>query len=159
VVGVQDDVARWVGGAGLVLSLASLALTWYLWQRGGPVLRVTAFVKAESASIHIEVISVGRLPATVRAIELRDQTVLNPQASRSDRTVLVRWTMPVVPLDRDGNELTLPVEDLAPTAYLQADVPIGEVITKAQGAPRISVVAMAWRGDNVVSSSGALRIR
>ena len=155
---MQDDFARWVAAAGLLLGAVSLFLTWYLWQRGGPKLRVTAFVKAEAASIHIEVTSVGRLAATVRAIELRDQTLINPQAS-SQNNVVVRWTMNVLPRDRDGAVIVLPKEDLAPTAYLEADVPIAEVIERAQGAPQISLVAFAWRGDGVVSSSRALRIR
>lgn len=159
VMDMQDDIARWIGGAGIAIGIASLALTWYLWQRAGARLRVTAFVKAESASVHIEVTSVGRLPATVRAIDLQERTVLNPQATRDNRSILARWTMPVTPRDADGVDLSMPVEDLAPTAYLQADVPISEVITKSQGAPSISVVALATRGDNVISSSRAVRIR
>src|SRR5439155_13131564 len=50
---------------GLVLAAGSLILTWYLWYRSGSKLKVIAFVRAETSTVHIEVINCGRLTATV----------------------------------------------------------------------------------------------
>jgi hypothetical protein len=67
-----DVVARITGISGLVLAVGSLILTWYLWHRSGPKMKITAFVRAETGTVHIEVINSGRLTATVRQIVLRD---------------------------------------------------------------------------------------
>jgi hypothetical protein len=73
---MEDVVARVIALAGLVIALASIGVNWYLWHRAGPELRVTAFARAESGTLHIEVANSGRLPTTVRRIELRDYFVL-----------------------------------------------------------------------------------
>lgn len=84
-----DVVARVTGITGLVLAAASLTLTWYLWHRSGPKLKVTAFVRAETGTVHIEVVNAGRLTATIKQILLRDHL---PVQTGNSRTSISRWT-------------------------------------------------------------------
>lgn len=144
-----DTVARWIGGIGVGLAAASLLLTWYLWTRSGAAIRVTAFVRAETSTVHIEVASTGRLTATVRELEIRDHWAIKtsgvspiPQPSR--------WSRPA------GADLPV---DIPPTGYLEADVSIAEIVDSARNAPQIEVRAWAQRGDGGWVKSKPVRVR
>jgi hypothetical protein len=94
-----DVVARITGISGLVLAVGGLVLTWYLWHRSGPKLKVTAFVRAETGTVHIDVSNSGRLTATVRQILLRDH--LSIPTSGAGTTAISRWALQVEPASGD----------------------------------------------------------
>jgi hypothetical protein len=135
-----------------VLAVGSLVLTWYLWHRSGPKLKVTAFVRAETGTVHIDVSNSGRLTATVRQILLRDH--LSIPTSGTGTTAISRWALQVEPASGDP----LPRE-VAPSAYLEADVDVKTVLTKADGMSTVMVMAWAQRGDNKWVRSKPLRVR
>jgi hypothetical protein len=153
---VDDPTARWIGGIGLALALLSLGLQFYQWKRSGAAISVIAFVVAESASLRIEVASTGRLPVTVRALEVRDYFAIRQSQGGGTRDVVQtsRWSVPVQPY-----EGPLP-QELAPTAFLTADVPVSGVLGQAApGAPEVSACAWARRGDGKWFSSKPVRLR
>ena len=156
---VEDVVARAVAVAGLAVAIGGIALTWWLWRRSGPAIRVSAFVRLEHGGIHIEVASTGRLTVTVRQLELRDHLVLRTSRERYETVPTSRWTMAVdLKERRPGQPTNLPI-DLGPTAYVEADVPIGEVMKYVGTATEASVAAWAQRGDGKWISSKPIRIR
>ena len=150
-----DLTARFIAIAGLALAVGSILVNWYLWHSSGPNLRVSAFVRAETGRIHIEVVSSGRLTATVRAVELRDHFTI-PAIGGGTRT-MSRWAMPAQPSGRAG-QVTLPME-LAPTDYLEADIEVRLVLAKSDGASEVNVRAWVQRGDGKWYSSRPLRLR
>jgi hypothetical protein len=148
----EDWVARGIGLAGLILSIAGLGLTAFLWWREGPRLRVTAFVRPESSAVRIEVASLGRLAVTVQLIELRDEFVLRVKSGSTTEPVS-RWSIPV-----DPGTQTLPIE-LAPTSSITADVDIPAILARAGDERSVTVTAWAQRGDGRWSSSKPVRLR
>jgi hypothetical protein len=87
---MEDTPARIIGIIGIAIGLAGLLLTAFLWRRAGPRMQVTAFVRAETGAIHVEVASTGRIPVTVRQVEIRDHfTMTMSQGGRTDPTS--RW--------------------------------------------------------------------
>jgi hypothetical protein len=58
-----------VAVAALVLSVISLAFTAYQWRRSGPAL-VVKLMGLPIFGLHVEVVSSGRLPVTVRMVQL-----------------------------------------------------------------------------------------
>jgi hypothetical protein len=147
----EDLIARAIGIAGLVLAVAGIGLTAYLWWRSGPQLKVTAFVKAETGTVHIDVSSTGRITATVRRIELRDRFVLDSSVGQTQPTS--RWAITGYP-----NGEPLP-RDLAPSAFLDCDIDVKEVLRRADGAPEVSVEAWVQRGDGRWFRSRSFRVR
>jgi hypothetical protein len=142
--GLHLSRADWA--VAVVLGLASLGLTYFLWFRSGLALEVRAFTKFEAGSIHIEVVSVGRLPATLRHLELRDEVVTN-----SSSKTLNRWVIEV-PLGAESI-------DLAPTDFFPADVDVKTVQDRSAGVPEVTLRAFATRGDGKVVSSKPVRFR
>jgi hypothetical protein len=73
-----DIVARVIGLAGLGVAVASLLLTWYLWRRSGPALDASFAPQVgraerrgfEKLVFTVDVINVGRMPATVRRVSV-----------------------------------------------------------------------------------------
>jgi hypothetical protein len=147
-----DPAARGLARAGLVVAVLGILLTWYLWRRSGASLAVTAFVRAETSSIHVEVASTGRLAATVRAIEIRDHFAVRTPQQQRPVVQNSRWTLPVT------SEASLPVE-LAPTAFIEADVQVADVLALTFGARDVEVCAWAQRGDGKWFGSKPLRLR
>lgn len=164
--GMEDVPARIIGGLGLVVAVASLGLTWYLWWRAGPRLQVSAFVRAETAAIHVEAASIGRIAVTLRQLEIRDHfTVTAPGGQPSIPTS--RWALPISP-----GRWVIPTEpdtamtvgrassvELPPTASVYVDVPVGEVLSLAGSSPAVTVAAWVQRGDGKWFSSKPLQIR
>lgn len=150
-----DPLARGLAIASLVLTLIGLIGGWILWQRSGPALRVSAFANLETSSVYVYVASTGRLPVTVRRIELRDHFVLKVEGGtgNSTTTPVSRWKIDVSP-----QQGPLP-RDLAPTAFLDAHVPITEIVGAAGDASNIVVMAWVERGDNAWTATQTVRIR
>jgi hypothetical protein len=145
-----DITARVIAIIGLVLSIAAMALTWYLWQRSGPRLSVTCFVKADAGSIRINIANKGRLAATIRAVELRDRSTIQAGGST---TFVTRWVISAQPSDAP-----LP-RSIAPTEYIEADVDAKEAFEKAGGIQAVTVQAWVQRGDNRWLYSKPVKIR
>ena len=143
----MDPTARVIAVAGVVIALGSVGLNWFLFHLGGPRLKVRAFVRAESGAVHIEVAGAGRLTATVRELELRDHLVI-PSSS-----TISRWSLPVLP-----NGQALP-RDLAPSAFLVAEVDVKQVLAKAAGSQEVNVRAWCQRGDGKWYFSPVVRVR
>jgi hypothetical protein len=131
--------ARIVGAAGVLFAICSLGATLYLWLRSGAVVRVKAFIRPESGSVHIEATNSGRLTATIKRLELREHIVLKVMGGGGGTTTFSQWAMPV-----KMNEANSTVE-LSPTAYIEIDYPVQEVLAKAAGAPTVTVAAWAQR--------------
>ena len=93
--GPVDLPARIIVVLGLLVAIAAVILTYYLWHRSGPDLKVNAFVRPETGSIRIDVIST----AMVRHIGLRDRVVITiPTGQGDSRTSSFhRWAMNVAP--------------------------------------------------------------
>ena len=125
---LEDWSARFIGGAGVLIAVGSLLLTLYLWLRSGPVVRVSAFVRPETGMIRIEVANTGRLPATIRLLELRDQTVLKVTGGQGGTAELSRWAI-AVPLNDADTSI-----ELAPTAFVEVDYPATYALERASGA-------------------------
>jgi hypothetical protein len=149
----EDLIARGIGIAGVVLAIAGLGLTAFLWWWEGPRLRVTAFVRPESSTVRIEVASTGRLAVTLEQLELRDEFVLKIEGGSTKTEPFSRWSISV-----DLGEKTLPLE-LAPTSSITADVDIPAILMRAGDAPSVSVTAWAKRGDGRWSKSKPVRLR
>jgi hypothetical protein len=145
-----DVTARVIAIIGLVLSVAGMALTWYLWQRSGPRLGVTCFAKIDTGSIRINIVNKGRLPATIRAVELHDYMVF--QAGNS-KGVIARWAIPAQPIDGPFPR------SIAPTEYIEIDVEAKEALDKAAGSQAVTVQALVQRGDNRWLRSKPVKIR
>jgi len=96
--------------AALVLSVISLAFTGYQWRRSGPTLAIKELGSKRSGErmlLTAEIVSVGRLPATVRTVEGLTGDCNQSWSSQS-------WTgMPVESLSR-----TLPAK-LEPSDVLE----------------------------------------
>ncbi len=153
-VAASDDVlARALGAGGLLLSAASIGLTLYLWYRSGPRLQVTVFVRAETSSIHIEVSNGGRMPATVKNLELRDHLVLRLTGGGAKTAPAHRWTIRAFP-----NGVALP-QELPPSGFIDSDVEVRVVLDKAADAAEITVSAWAQRGDGKWYFSRSVRVR
>jgi hypothetical protein len=156
-----DATARILAGLSLVLALTSICVTYLLWFRSGPKLTVNAFVRAETSSLHIEVASTGRLTATLREVELRDYFVLRGRSALVTGEVTThpvsRWSVPVT-VRRAGAVQTLPV-DLPPTAFVEGDVNVKEVLAMQAGAFEVNVNAWAQRGDRKAYSSATVRVK
>lgn len=148
---MEDWIARGIGAAGVLIGLASLGLTAYHWFRSGPTLRVGAFVRPESGTLRVEVTSTGRLPATVRLIEIRDVFVLKTQQG-TETVPTSRWTVPIHPTRE------LPVT-LVPTDYIEADTDLSVVLANSGNAREVTVAAWAERGDGRWYSSKPIRLR
>ena len=117
----------------VLLAAASIGLTYFLWYRSGPHLKVTVFVRAESGTIHIEVSNTGRLGATVKNIELRDHLVVKtPNSPGPDIPALPmhRWTLLAPP-----NGAALPRE-VVPSGYIDCDVDVKKALDEAGTYPR-----------------------
>jgi hypothetical protein len=155
---MEDWFARVIGIAGVLLALLSLGLTWYLWWRAGARMRVTAFVRAETGAIHVEIASTGRIAVTVRELEIRDFfTMRTDQGGNTVPTS--RWAHPIT-----GRRVSTPSGDglpaqLEPTASAFVDVPVAELLETAGTSPTVIVAAWAQRGDGTWSSSKPLQIR
>jgi len=145
-----DVAARTIAIISLVASIAALGLTWYLWNRSGPKLAVTCFVKADTGTIRINVANKGRLAATVRTVELRDRLVIQSTGSSQ---VLNRWAISAEP---DGDPLPRSIE---PTDFLEIDVDAKAALDKADGARTVTVQAFVQRGDNKWLYSKPVKIR
>ena len=76
--------ARIIGAAGVLIAICSLGATLYLWLRSGAVVRVKAFIRPESGTVHIEATNSGRLTATIKRLELREHIVLKRRVVGSD---------------------------------------------------------------------------
>jgi hypothetical protein len=109
----------------------------------------------ERSSVYLHVTSTGRLPVTVRRIELRDHFVLKVQGGSGNQTTtpVTRWKIDVSP-----HQGPLPT-DLAPTSYIDADVVIADIVAAAGNSSDIVARAWAERGDGVWVASQSLRIR
>jgi hypothetical protein len=68
-------------------------------------------------------------------------------------TTFSQWAIPV-----KMNETNSTVE-LSPTAYIEIDYPVHEVLAKAAGASTVTVAAWAQRGDGKWHSSAPLQLR
>lgn len=148
---VEDWPARIIAAISAVISVISIAVTYALWFRSGPRLKVEAFVQAATGMVHIEVSSTGRLAATVRAVELRDETTLRP--STGSIRPLSRWSVGA------SVNRTLPA-DLAPSSYLEGDVPVQVVLDLAMRTSEVNVRAWAQRGDGQwFQSKTTVRVR
>jgi len=145
-----DVAARTIAIISLVLALAAMGLSWYLWYRSGPRLAITCFVKADTGTIRINIANAGRLPATVRRIELRDRVVIQSGGSSQ---VLSHWAISTEP---HGDSLPRPIE---PTDFLEVDVEAKAALDKADGAEAVTVQAFAQRGDNKWLHSKPIKIR
>lgn len=145
-----DVAARTIAIISLVVSVAALALTWYLWHRSGPRLAVTCFVKADTGTIRINVANNGRLSATVRSVELRDRLVIQ---SGSSSQVINRWAISAEPT---GDPLPRSIE---PTNFLEVDIDAKEALARAAGAQAVTVQAFIQRGDNKWLYSKPVKIR
>lgn len=151
----EDPTARVLGGAALVVAVASIVITYFLWYRSGPHLKPTVFVRAETSTIHIEVANTGRLGATVRNIELRDHLVLrtNPGVGEGRTSPAHRWTLIAQP-----NGSALPRE-IPPSGFIDCDVEVKKVMEEARNLSEVTVSAWAQRGDGKWYSSQPVRIR
>jgi hypothetical protein len=149
----MDPLARGLAIAGIVIALASPMLGWYLWHRSGPGLRVSAFVSAQTGTVRITVTCSGRMATTVRTIELRDWAVVS--GNQTNNTVVSRWVLAV---PADPNDPTSSVE-LAPTAYLEADVEVQKIIDNSAGIPEVTVWARVQRGDGKWYATKPFRVR
>jgi hypothetical protein len=154
----EDLLARAIALAGVALALAGIVVNWLQWHRSGPSLKVTAFVRAEAAAIRVEVASTGRLTATVRSVELREELIIPTGSGRTGTQTITRWSIVVVPTDTAPGAAPFP-RDVAPSAHIEGDVEFARALEKAQGAPEISVRAWAQLGDGKWFSSKSLRLR
>jgi hypothetical protein len=150
---VEDVPARIIGIAGVLIGLGSLGLTVFLWQRSGAVIRVKAFVRPESGTVHIEVTNTGRLAATIKRLELRDQTILKVSGGSGGEAAFSRWSIGV-PMNETDSSV-----ELAPTAYVEVDYPVHAVLDKAEGVTTVTIAAWAQRGDGKWVSSPSVQLR
>jgi hypothetical protein len=149
---LEDWPARIIAGAGVGVGLFSVALTAFLWFRSGPSVKVSAFVRAERAAVHIQVANTGRIAATIRRVELRDQTTVRGP-SGGDTATFSRWSIQVE-FSADGMAV-----ELAPTAFIEVEFPVADVLTQAAGASTVKIAAWAERGDGKWSSSKPIQLR
>jgi hypothetical protein len=150
---VEDWIARGIGLAGVAVALASICLTAFLWRWSGPRIRIEAFMKPETGSVHLSVVSTGRLTVTVRALELRDEFVLKVKGQNYRTEPISRWVIEVEPPGQP-----VPVK-LAPTEYLEADVDVRSIFGRAVDSREVTVTAWVQSGDGRWSSSKPLRLR
>jgi hypothetical protein len=138
-----------------IISLGSIVATYFLWRRSGPSIRVTAFVSAADSAVHIEVISAGRMPVTVRRVELRDEWVMKSTTGGEQGSIqpLSRWSIDA------AASLSLPV-DLPPTNFIQLSVPVSQIVAQV-GSQSTEVHVRAWaqRGDGGWNQSARIRVR
>ncbi len=146
-----DMPARVLAVVGLVVAIAGVALTFLLWYRSGPRLRVTAFTRGETGTIHIEIASTGRLAATVRRIEIRDRFVL--QTTQGETQPTSTW---IISVDPSGDPLP---RNLAPTEFMEADIDVRTVLERAGAGRDLTVQAWVQRGDGHWDTCGAFRVR
>lgn len=149
---MEDWIARAIAALGLAVSVVGLGLTLFLWRREGPRLKVTAFVRVDGGTVHVEVASVGRIAVTLRQLEIRDHFTMNTSRGGYKTVAVSRWVAPVV------TRPELPTE-LAPTAYVEGDVVAAELIGRAGSSPNVTVAAWAQRGDGKWFASKPLQIR
>jgi hypothetical protein len=156
-----DIAARILAGLSLLAALISIGVTYFLWFRSGPRLSISAFVRAETSSVHIEVTSTGRLTATLREVELRDYFVLRAASTVGTgpptTKPVSRWSMPVE-LRRAGAVQILPI-DLAPDAFVEGDVNVRAILARQEGASEVHVYAWAQRGDRKWCASRPVRLK
>jgi hypothetical protein len=154
-----DPVARGIAVAAVILVGLSIALTYFLWYRSGSHLKATAFVMAETSTIHIEVANTGRLVATVKNLELRDHLVLrvNPGLGETRTSPTHRWTLIALP---NGGPLP---REVPPTGFIDCDVEIKKILEEARNlsetavsawapARRRQMVFVAARSDSLVNT-------
>lgn len=146
-----DPVARVCAIAGLVLAVINLGLNFFLWHRAGPVLRVTVTIPFGSTRIRIRVANAGRLPLSLRRVELRDQLVITGNQAAGPVT---RWAIPA----KSDDESTLLPFSLGPTEARDFSVDAATALAKADGAPQVTVAAWVERSDGVWYSSDSLKI-
>lgn len=152
----MDLLARVIAVAGLLVALGSIAVTWYLWQRSGPTLRVSSFVRADRGTLHLEITNSGRMPAVVRRIEVRDYFRL--RTTNEWTRPVSRWGISLNP-QRGAEQLSLPIS-LEPSSFVEADVEVARVFAKSDDeASEIAVRAWVQRGDGKWYTSRALRLR
>jgi hypothetical protein len=149
----EDWIARLIGGAGVVIGIVSLGLTAFLWLRSGPVMKVTAFVRADHGTIQIGVANTGRITATVKRLELREQTVLQVHGGGSGTAAFSRWSVPVE-LNPDNTAV-----ELGPTGYIEVEYPVAALLKKSTGSATVTVAAWAERGDGKWHSSAPIQLR
>jgi hypothetical protein len=147
---MTDTVARDLSIAGLAIGLLSIALTLYLWRRSGPNLSISAFVSARTGRMHVTVTCNGRLATTLKRLVIADYFV---SIVDGKTTIASRWTLEVAPNDR-----ALP-QDLAPTAHLEADVPVQSIFAKASDPGEVTVRALVQREGGKWAATRPLRIR
>ena len=147
----MDLEARILGAVGAVGSAIGIALTLVLWHRSGPLLRVKVVLPAGTQRIRIRVANVGRLPAVVRRVELRDRFVVSsPQQTK----IIPRW---VIALAADDNQTPFPIT-LSPTESRDFYVELEELQRRLQGVPEATVDAWVLRTDDKWFSSKDLKI-
>ena len=119
---------------------------------------MTAFVRAEAGTIHIEVVSTGRMPVTLRKLELWDHLVLEAESGPKIKPTS-RWAL-AVPLNPSPHGAVRSTEiSLLPTEVVVADFPISVALAAAGSAPSVTVVAWAGWGDDKSASSKPIQIR
>src|SRR5438874_5272538 len=86
--GHVDIVARILGAGGLLVAMAGIVVTITLWSRSGPRLAVKLSLDPQGQRLILEVSNVGRMPAVVRKLGIRDDIVVQGSASQSTTTLL-----------------------------------------------------------------------
>jgi hypothetical protein len=152
-----DVFARSIAAAGLAVALLSVGVSWLIWHRSSPRLKVTLRSENDAdptqTRLAVEVASVGRLAVVVRALGIRDHIVVRPKGS-GQPTATTLLSMPIEPTS--GGELP---RSLAPSAYLDAEVTMEAIVKRWDADKEFSFVAWAETGDGRRFESRPVKVR
>jgi hypothetical protein len=89
-----DVFARSIAAAGLEVALLSIGVSWLIWHRSSPRLKVTLRSENDAdpmqTRLAVEVAGVGRLAVVVRTLGIRDHIVVRPKGSGLSTASLAR---------------------------------------------------------------------
>jgi|SRR5215472_8420616 len=152
-----DWIARGIALAGVLMAAFTLISTRSLWRKQGPLLAFDLWIRAfrhpgtnvvHRIQVRIEVFNVGRMPATVRGVELR-----NPWSKSYVATDITAGGFPVLaPTEfevSNGVEFTAPDEVVraALNRPLPADMFADEIAKSLQPKAEALVRGRVRRGD------------
>jgi hypothetical protein len=153
-----DVFARSIAAAGLAVALLSVGVSWLIWHRSSPRLKVTLEARNEAdpmqTRLAVEVASVGRLAVVVRALGIRDHIVVRPKGANTQPTTTSLLSMPIEPTS--GAELP---RSLEPTDYLEAEVTMEAIVKRWDADKEFSIVAWAETGDGRRFESRPVKVR
>jgi hypothetical protein len=150
-----DVVARVIGIAALVIALGSIGVTWWLWARSGPQLKIRLSHEKHPSDrlrdkLVVQVMNIGRMPILVKEMGIEDRVPTGQGSATSGYIGLS-----LVPSDSGSIPRVLEHTDLP----LRAEADMAQIIQRWAADRKLLLVAWAKDGNDRKKTSRQVTVR